>query len=83
MYVSKWLLPHSWENFERFMLRLFSRNISHMMYLGDRFALIVGLCLVSSGVCKNIHYYLNSVTKDRSVLGISKERERESPELNN
>lgn len=54
-----------------------------MMYLGDQFVFIVGLCLVSSGVCKNIHYYLNSVTKDRSVLGISKGKERESPELNN
>lgn len=55
-------------------LCLFSRNISHMMCLGDWFALILGLCLLSSGVCESIHYYLNSITKDRGVLGISKGR---------
>lgn len=70
--MSKWLLPHSGENVERFMQCLFSCNISHMMYLGDRFALIVGLCLLSSGVCKSIHYYLNSIAKDSGILGISK-----------
>ncbi len=63
--VASTLLGELWEIYATLV---FSQYF--IMYLGDQFALIVGLCMVSSSVYKCIPYYLNSVTKDRSVLSI-------------
>lgn len=73
-YVSKWLLSHSWDNVERFMLCLFSRNISDVMCSGEPFASIVGLSETSAGLVYEKAFIITVLQQHGKGSGFGGER---------